>query len=169
MFQITTKRLRLLPLSYENLLLMVEDRAQMEINLGLEPSSLAFHGEFKELRDETFAFWLENGQNENLDYRWCTNWELILTEENRSIGGLSFLGGPSSKGEVYLGFIILKEFRQHGYMTEAVEAISNWALEQEGVKKVISFFDGNLENKAVEKMLLKSGFRKETIFVKDNK
>ena len=165
MFEIKTKRLRLLPLDYENLMLLKESRADMEQNLGLVSSNLTFSGEFRELRAETFEFWLENAGDMDSDYRWHTNWEIILAEENRSIGGASFLGAPNRKGEVILGYILHQDYRKKGIMSEAISAISDWALKEGGARRVISFVQK--ESEAVDKLLKKCGFRKEVIYVKE--
>lgn len=168
MFELQTERLRLLPLDYENLMLLRESRADMERNLGLEVSGLSFSGEYRDVRAETFEFWLENAQEMDSDYRWHTNWEIVHREDNRSIGGASFLGGPNRKGEVILGYIIDPHYRGHGYMGEALNAISEWALQQPKVERVISFIESASKNKeAVEKLLAKCGFRKEVVYVKE--
>lgn len=167
MFELTTDRLRLIPLDFENLLLLKESRKDMESNLGLEHSGLSFSGEYRDIRAETFEFWLENVQDVETDYRWHTNWEVVLKDENRSIGGTSFLGAPNRKGEVILGYIVDSGYRNYGYMSEAVNAITEWALAQDGVARVISFVEQDSKNlEAVERLLDKCGFRKEVIYVK---
>ena len=139
----------------------------MEHNLGLNNSELNFSGEYRDTRAEAFEFWLENAHNDSSDYRWHTNWEVVHTKKNRSIGGASFLGEPNKKGEVILGYIIDKDFRNKGYMTEAVSAISDWALQHGGAKRVISFIEHNSkDSKAVNKLLKKCGFKKEVRYVK---
>jgi RimJ/RimL family protein N-acetyltransferase len=51
-------------------------------------------------------------------------------------------------------------------MSEAITEISNWAITFGGAKRVISFVEK--ESLAVDKLLTKSGFRKEVIYVKDS-
>lgn len=46
--------------------------------------------------------------------------------------------------------------RYHGYMTEAVKVITEWALSQEGVKQVAAETDA--ENIASQKVLFRTGF-----------
>lgn len=164
MFEIKTDRLRLMPLEYDYLLMLKDSRKEMEEALGLEVSNLQFSGVYKDLRKEAFLFWLENAQDVSSDYRWHTNWEIILSEENIAVGGASFLGAPNKKGEVILGYIINPEYGNRGLMTEAVAAISDWALSF-GAKRVISFVEQ--ESPAVDRLLNKCGFRKETIYVKE--
>ena len=165
MFEIKTDRLRLIPLEYDYLMMLKDSRKEMEEALGLEVSNLNFSGEYRDLRKETFLFWLENVQDVSTDYRWHTNWEIVLSEENKVVGGASFLGAPNKKGEVILGYIITPEHGNKGLMTEAVNAISNWALESGGAKRVISFVEE--DSPAVDRLLTKCGFRRETIYVKE--
>lgn len=165
MFELKTERLRLIPLEYDYLEMLSNSRQELEQALGLNESTLDFSGEYKELRTETFLFWLENAHNLESDYRWHTNWEIVLAGENRSIGGASFLGAPNRKGEVILGYIIDKNYRKKGYMTEAIKAISQWALTEGGAKRIISFVEK--ESPIIDHLLQKCGFRKEVIYVKD--
>ena len=64
---------------------------------------------------------------------------------------------PLSDEEVIeIGYGLKEEYRHHGYMTEAVKAITEWALSQENVKKVEAETDA--ENIASQKVLCRSGF-----------
>lgn len=165
MFEIGTERLRLIPLEYDHLEMLKESRADMEDALGLERSGLKFSGEYRDLRKEAFEFWLENGRNADVDYRWHTNWEVVLKDENKSIGGASFFGPANRAGEVVFGYIIDHKYRNQGYMTEAVNALTDWALQHDEVWRVISFIEK--ESEAIDKLLKKCGFRKEVIYVKE--
>ncbi len=57
---------------------------------------------------------------------------------------------------VEIGYGLKEEYRHHGYMTEAVKVITEWALSQDGVKQVEAETDA--ENIASQKVLLQSGF-----------
>ncbi|MBI1184535.1 GNAT family N-acetyltransferase [bacterium] len=165
MFEIETPRLRLIPLEFDYLEMLSNSRKELEEALGLNQSHLDFSGEYRVLRNETFLFWLENAHSMDTDYRWHTNWEVVLKDENRSIGGASFLGAPNRKGEVILGYIMDPKYRKNGYMSEAITEISNWALTFGGAKRVISFVEQ--ESEAIDRLLKKCGFRKEVIYVKE--
>lgn len=54
------------------------------------------------------------------------------------------------------GYGLKEEYRHHGYMTEAVIAITEWALSQDGVKQVEAETDA--ENIDSQKVLFQSGF-----------
>ena len=164
MFEIETERLRLIPLQHDLLNILSESRRDLEKVLGLNEFDLAFEGEYNDIRKETLMFWLENSQAVDTDYRFHTNWEIVVKDENISVGGASFIGAPNKKGEVILGYLLSPKYRKMGIMTEAINEISNWALTFGGAKRVISFVEK--ESEAVDRLLTKCGFRKEIIYVK---
>ena len=57
---------------------------------------------------------------------------------------------------VEIGYGLKEEYRHHGYMTEVVKAITEWALSQDGVKQVEAETDA--ENIASQKVLFRSEF-----------
>jgi RimJ/RimL family protein N-acetyltransferase len=88
---------------------------------------------------------------------WHTNWQIILTEENRIIGGCNFKGIPDGDGRVEIGYGLDPACRNKGYMGEAVGGLVAWALGQPGVSGVLAETEkGNI---ASEKVLSKNGFR----------
>jgi len=166
MFEITTERLRLVPLELDYLLMLKDSRSEFENALGLNESNLSFSGVYQDIRMEQLEFWLENAQSLDEDYRWHTNWEIVNTELNESIGTASFFGAPNRKGEVILGYFIGEQHRRQGYMTEALKSLSDWAIKFGKAKRVISFVES--ESAALDGLLQKCGFRKEVIYVKEN-
>ena len=61
-------------------------------------------------------------------------------------------------GEVETGYGINEKYRCQGFMSEALTAISDWALNQSKVLKVIA--ETEKENTASHKVLQKCGFKK---------
>lgn len=87
---------------------------------------------------------------------WSAIWIMKLKDiSDIAIGDLSFKG-LGTDGMVEIGYGIKKEFEGKGYMTEAVTAMSAWALQQEGVFSVEAETDAN--NIASQKVLQKAGF-----------
>jgi hypothetical protein len=43
-------------------------------------------------------FWIPMAQIFPWDFAWYSNWEIILEEENRSIGGIGYSGLPDDNG-----------------------------------------------------------------------
>ncbi|WP_367270577.1 GNAT family N-acetyltransferase [uncultured Clostridium sp.] len=57
-----------------------------------------------------------------------------------------------------MGYGLGKEYEHNGYMTEAVQAMCNWALLQNCVTKVIA--ETELDGIASQKILKRCGFNK---------
>ncbi|WP_341398813.1 GNAT family N-acetyltransferase [Clostridium cadaveris] len=69
------------------------------------------------------------------------------------VGAADFKDIPNQNGEVEIGYGLGKEFEHNGYMTEAVKAMCELALKQEGVRNIIAEtdLDGFPENKKAGK------------------
>lgn len=133
MFELETTHLRLIPLPLEYLRLLVKDRRELERRLGLQISA-----------DRPNILVQAMLENEILPavladpgaYEWHTEWQIALKSENRIIGGFCFKGQPDEQGEIEIGYGMHPDYRNRGFMTEAVGAAIDWALTQEGVKAV---------------------------------
>lgn len=72
------------------------------------------------------------------------------------VGSGGFMSKPVEGGAVEIGYGTLTEFQGRGYATEAVSALTQWALAQPGVSQVIA--EALPENPASVRVLEKSGF-----------
>ena len=87
---------------------------------------------------------------------WYAVWFMELKSQPGTIvGDLSFKG-LATDGMVELGYGLREGYCGHGYMTEAVKAMTKWALGQEGVTRVEA--ETTSENKASQKVLTNAGF-----------
>ena len=84
---------------------------------------------------------------------------LIHKDDRVVVGSADFKDIPNENGEVEIGYGLGKEFERNGYMTEAVKAMCEWALKQNGVTSVIAETD--LEGLASQKILERCGFKKD--------
>lgn len=85
---------------------------------------------------------------------WYAIWVIEL-KDGRHIGELCFKGIDGA-GAAEIGYGISAEYEGHGYATEAVTAVVDWALRQPSVTCVEAETDeGNI---ASQKVLKKSGF-----------
>ncbi len=65
-------------------------------------------------------------------------WYILLKslapqEEDILIGGIGFVGRPSTEGVAVTGYSILAEFEGKGYTTEALNALIDWAFKHKNV------------------------------------
>jgi len=86
-----------------------------------------------------------------------TLWVIIHKDHNAIIGDISFKGAPSEQGLVEVGYGIALEYRQKGYMSEALIALTTWAFQQPDVKIILAETDKS--NVASQKTLIKSKFQ----------
>jgi len=158
MFFIESERLRLIPLTHELLQLMHTDQQAMELSLGLNPSAMLIDPLYQhEIDDAMINFWLPKTLVHPEQYKWYTNWVIVLKGTNTIIGGMGFGGEPNEKGEVETGYMIDGNHHNKGYATEALRPMIQWAFSHDAVHAIIiSTFADNLPSR---KMLNKCGFK----------
>lgn len=79
-----------------------------------------------------------------------------ITREPRLLIGLSGFKSRPRDGAVELGYSLVPEFQGHGFATEVVGAMAQWAFER-GVERV--FAETLPELMTSQRVLLKNGFR----------
>ncbi len=67
---------------------------------------------------------------------WYAIWNMELKDDPETIAGDFCFKGLGDDGVVEIGYGLKEEYWHHGYMTEAVKVITEWALSQENVKLV---------------------------------
>ncbi|MEO7309397.1 MAG: GNAT family N-acetyltransferase [Chitinophagaceae bacterium] len=151
--KLETKRLSLFPLTYEQLLLYkaLNDRLETELGLQRYPRTIA----------PNLAVAIDNRilpgvKNNPGDWLFLTIWLITDSEKKLAVGDLCFKGAPGEKGEIEIGYGGFNGFQGRGYMTEAVAAISTWALAQPGVKTIFATTDP--ANTASQRVLAKNNF-----------
>ena len=85
---------------------------------------------------------------------WYAMW-MIELRDGTHVGELCFKG-VSPDGAVEIGYGIAESYEGHGYATEAVSAVTEWAARQEGIKCVEA--EAEEDNLASLRVLEKSGF-----------
>ena len=80
---------------------------------------------------------------------------IVRRDDELVVGEIGFVG-PPKEGAVMIGYAIVPEARRHGYATEAIAAVSDWALAQPGVEKVQA--QTLPDNEASIRALLRAGF-----------
>jgi RimJ/RimL family protein N-acetyltransferase len=153
---IETTRLKILPLTYGQLIKYIQADNSLEAELRLNPTSRNISPELKEALEETI---LPNVANPNKNYLYATLWTAILKAENKMIGDLCFVGEPNPDGAIEIGYGTYEDFRRKGYMTEAVGGMIQWAKTQPGVRTILA--DTDKTNAASWAVLVKNKFVKD--------
>ena len=88
------------------------------------------------------------------EWNWYAIW-FIERKDGSHVGDLCFKGFQPD-GSVEIGYGIAEENQGYGYATEAVDAVTAWALKQPGVCRVDA--ETEPENRASQRVLEKCGF-----------
>lgn len=72
------------------------------------------------------------------------------------VGDVGFKSAPSADGTIEIGYAIVRSRRRRGYATEAVRALSSWALSLDIVTRVVA--ECEPDNVASMGVLEKAGF-----------
>lgn len=154
MIEVTTKRLKIIPLNIENYRLYIENSNEMEENLGLKITNKIWDENIKGAFQYRFKKVSENKDQ----YLWETLWIVICKGENCEIASLMIKGYPNEMGEVIIGYGTNETFQNKGYMTEAVEGLIKWIFTNPKALSIVA--DTEKTNIASHRVLEKNGFIK---------
>lgn len=122
-----TRRLTLIPLDARRLELWYRDTAALEAELGCVYDAEPPEGPFLVIIKEQLKIIKKNRGS----WLWNTFW-LLLDREGAVIVGAACFKGVSG-GEAEIGYAAGENHRKKGYITEAVRAMCEWALDQPGI------------------------------------
>ena len=132
---IETKRIKMYPAS----------REQMEKIIAAETSA-----ELKEAYSEMLEGCLQHMD----EWEWYAMWNIELMNGTH-VGDLNFKG-LDENGVTEIGYVISEEYQGQGYATEAVKAVTEWALQKNNVTAIEAETD--VDNIISQKVLAKCGF-----------
>ncbi|MDO4567803.1 MAG: GNAT family N-acetyltransferase [Clostridia bacterium] len=166
---INTERLRLMPLTAEELALWSSDCGKFEMALHIKYCGEPVAGDFISFVKTA----MENIRKDSQSSLFNTIWLIVRKRDNVAMGELAFYGPPNQQGEVEIGYGLNESFWGNGYMAEAVHAVAKWGLTNSAVHSVIAITDNNPKS---EKTLERAGFRassfngtsKRWVFTEDN-
>ena len=93
--------------------------------------------------------------NANIDI----NWAVTIKDRKKCIGIMGFYRTQPENYRTELGYMILPEYHNKGYVTEAVTTLLNFAFNELKFNSIQAIIDP--KNLASERVLLKNGFSKE--------
>ncbi|MFA6308840.1 MAG: GNAT family N-acetyltransferase [Clostridia bacterium] len=150
--ELKTKRLRIVSLNIEQMAQLCEGQNKLNDSLGLVPGNVAQDEHLQDAFREMHQQCCEHLK----DYLWHTNWQIVLNEENKSIGSIGFRGPSNDRHEVEVGYGIDKNYQNQGYATEALKAICDWAFSQNVYYVQVQT---EQDNEPSKKVLGKCGFK----------
>ncbi|MET7483470.1 GNAT family N-acetyltransferase [Streptomyces sp. NPDC005538] len=82
----------------------------------------------------------------------------LIRQDGLAVGGMGFHGTPDDEGRVEVGYDLVEGARGRGYATEALRALTEWALARDDVHTVLATIDR--DNLASQAVVTRVGFRK---------
>ena len=152
--KIDTERLELVALLPQQLKLLTTNIEKLEEELDAKYKAEPMEGFFLEIVKGQ----VEATEKDSENYFWHSFWLLIRTSDRVIVGSADFKDIPNKDCEVEIGYGLGKDFEHNGYMTEAVMAMTQWALKQDGVSSVIA--ETELDGFASQRILKRCGFKK---------
>jgi len=151
--KLESSRLFLQPLTFDQLILYkdLDDSLEKQLNLSIGSRGLT----------EEFIVVIQTSNIPYVNFNpdkilYGTIWVIVHKQQKVIIGDIGFKGAPSEYGLIEVGYGIYPEHRNKGYMTEALNSLTNWAFQQPEVKIILAETDKT--NLASQKILLKSNF-----------
>jgi ribosomal-protein-alanine N-acetyltransferase len=148
-----TKRLDLLPCSFQVAQAVVQDRDGLKSLLGVQVPD---NWPAQDLQ-EFLPTYAQQLQADPSLLGWGT-WLMIHRAERTVIGDLGFKGRPDDEGTVEIGYSVLPAYRRQGFASEAVRALVDWALAQQGVRGIVA--ECNADNTPSIHVLEKVGMQR---------
>lgn len=151
--KLETERLELRALNSHELRLWIEDMPSLEWEIKAAYKAEPLDGHFlKVVKNQ-----LEATTNDLENYIWHSFFLFIRKSDRVVVGSADFKDLPDKEGKVEIGYGLGKEFEHNGYMTEAIKAMCDWALMQEGVMAVIA--ETEVNNIPSQNVLKRCGFQ----------
>jgi [ribosomal protein S5]-alanine N-acetyltransferase len=149
--KIETERLEIIPLNINQLekYLRNDNSLEEELNLNKIVRNIS-----DELREAMALTIIPSILDKPEDYFLRTLWAVIHKAEKKIIAGVTLMQIKGSDGEIEIGFGTGEEYRNKGYMTEAVGGILRWIKSRPEVKTIIG--TSEKENKASHQVLRKN-------------
>lgn len=120
---IETERLILRPLNHRQLEKYIKLDNSLEQELKVNPATREISLDLMEALE---YFIMPNVADPLKNHLFFTLWTMVWKEKNCLVGDLCFVGEPNELGEVEIGYGTYENFRNMGFMSEAVSGIINW-------------------------------------------
>ena len=97
--------------------------------------------------------------NDKIDSNLDINWAVTEKESDKCIGIMGFYNSEHENHKTELGYMILPEYHNRGYVSEAVKTLLTFAFDELNFNSIQAIIDP--ENIASERVLQKNKFEKE--------
>lgn len=128
---IETARLRIEPLSLEELDMFVKNDFSFEHVKGLQKNRRSVPFDLLEILEE-YIYPAVQKNSGNTEF--STLWVIIDKLNNQVVGDFCFKNLPDADGEVEIGYGTYERFRNKGIMSEAISGIIHWTRQFEYIQ-----------------------------------
>ncbi len=132
---LATQRLTLIPLTPTHLRWYLTQPAQLEAELGVPVSRAVVTASVHRAIEMKLA---KMARADPPSHAWYTYWLIVLAEIPFGAGLAGFKGAPDEHGQVEIGYGIDPAWAGHGYTTEAVRALLEWAFQDSTCLAVVA-------------------------------
>ena len=150
---INTEDLDLVPYGPADLLALIEGAAEFRGSFGF-PAADGLRDFL--LGSEVSPGYLDMLRRSSEPDVWRHGFALVDRNRGLVVGNAAFVGPPNEAGEVEIAYGVVPTFEGRGYATQAAKAMTEFALADERVKKVIAHT--LREKNASTRILEKTGF-----------
>jgi RimJ/RimL family protein N-acetyltransferase len=149
-----TDRLTIFPLTPLELEALLNRKSEFEENTGYRYEGERLEGMLYQIFSRRVNV-LED-LSKNLYFH--TMWVYAMKSDKTIVGSIACKNAPDDSEDIEIGYGINRKYEKHGYTTEAVKILTEWILQQDGVKSVVAEVDkGNIGSRRV---LEKCGMKK---------
>jgi ribosomal-protein-alanine N-acetyltransferase len=155
MMEIQTERLRLIPLTLDQLRRYIPAPEDLELELGIGVS----RDIVTDRLGRAITMKVAKMEKANpLEHNWYTYWLIVVKDRPYGAGLAGFKGIPDYQGKIEIGYGIDPVYRNTGYMTEAVKGLISWAFQDPRCRTVVAPNTKKV-NLASNRVLEKAGMR----------
>ena len=136
---VSTQRLNIIPLSFEQLKIYLQANDLLEIGMGLKQTGRKIPETIKENVTNSILPAIKNPSND--DFLYSTFWIVIDKSSQTIVAELGFKGPPDDAGAIEIGYGTMPGHENKGYMTEAVAGMLEWAKQRNEINWILASID----------------------------
>jgi GNAT superfamily N-acetyltransferase len=153
-FLILTRRLQLIPLDLSQLELILDNPGALEKLQGIR----IMRPVLTERVQGAIRIKIDKMRKADSSHHdWLTYWLVVIRDENVGAGLIGFKGFPDEAGASEIGYGIDNAYQGKGYMSEAVQALVDWAFSHPFSRTITAT---EVENPASRRLLERLGAKR---------
>lgn len=153
--QIESGKIRLIALTYEQVEMYRNTDYRLEDSLGLKRTARIIAPQYSNALGRYTLSWMKEDPANEL---FATVWIIVEIASNSIAGEIGYKRKADENGYIEIGYSIQVEYRNKGYITEAINLLSAWAFTHPEVKAILAeTLDDNIHS---IKALQNNGFKR---------